>query len=178
MLRSYMSHGDMDDEGNLSEEAKAHRAHIDRKGIKHVLEYEKWSGRYPKEMSHHNKGFDIESRDANGKIARYIEVKSMSGAWDGFGIGMSAPQFQMAQDKKEMYWLYVVEEVDKSEAKLHAIQDPASKVVQFRFDDGWRLIADTTTPPARSSLRDVIKSRLGLNENIDSNIPEENSTEC
>jgi hypothetical protein len=35
---------------------------------------------------------------------------------------------------------------------LHRVQDPASKVVEYRFDDGWREVADSSSAPARRSI--------------------------
>ena len=66
----------------------------------------------------------------------------MSGAWDGYGVGLSAPQFDMAQEKRDLFWLYVVDSVDGDKPGLTRIQDPASKIVDYRFDDGWRVISE------------------------------------
>ena len=58
------------------------RSPIDEAGVRHVLEYERTSGRVPKEMPHNNAGYDIESCDNAGSVVRWIEVKSLSGQWN------------------------------------------------------------------------------------------------
>jgi hypothetical protein len=97
---------------------------INRSGIEFVLEREKEEGRVPEEQDHYNPGYDIQSRDENGNTLRFIEVKSTNGPWDGFGVGLSSTQFEMAQEKKDMYWLYVVEHAASDDPKLHRIQHP------------------------------------------------------
>lgn len=140
MLRSYMQHNadaESEDDEGLSPEALARRQEVDARGVAEVLKYERAAGRAAVAMDHDNVGFDIKSIDARGRVLRYIEVKSMSGKWDGFGVGLSRPQFAMNQKEKALFWLYVVEEAVGLAPKVHAIKDPASQIVQYRFDEGW-----------------------------------------
>lgn len=140
MLRSYMQHNpdaESDDDDGLSPEALARRQEVDARGVAEVLKYERAAGRAAVSMDHDNVGFDIKSIDGRGRVLRYIEVKSMSGKWDGFGVGLSRPQFAMNQKEKSLFWLYVVEEAAGLAPKVHAIKDPASQIVQYRFDEGW-----------------------------------------
>src|SRR5207247_1331861 len=84
VLRSYVPSPDGSDSGSADQEDEAEwqsRSPVDQAGVRHVLEYETTRGRIPKEMSHNNPGYDVESRDASGKVVRYIEVKSFSGMW-------------------------------------------------------------------------------------------------
>jgi hypothetical protein len=165
MLRSYVANLESDNTKGMSEEAKWHRLETDRNGIDYVLSHERRELRHPTEMPHTNEGYDIESRNDAGEIVRFIEVKSISGPWEGYGIPLTAPEFRMAQERRGLYWLYVVENVSSAEPTLHMIQDPASKVVEFRFDDGWRVAAEIAATSPRRSLRDVIKHRLHSEEN-------------
>lgn len=164
--KSYLKREAEDEDQGMNEEAKARRDNADRQGVDKVLSSERLAGRHPTEMPHDNEGFDIESRDSDGQIVRYIEVKSLTGPWNDFGVKMSAPQFRMAQEKekREIYWLYVVEKAASADAKIYRIQNPASQVVEYRFDDGWQVVAEVEEAPGRSSIRDVFKRRLGANE--------------
>ena len=49
--------------------------------------------------------------------------------------GGASTQFAMAGERREEYWLYVVED-SLGDPIVHPINDPASKVDQFFFDDG------------------------------------------
>ena len=72
---------------------------------------------------------------------RYIEVKSFRWNWCANGAELSHTQFNMAQEKGADYWLYVVERSeDNKKFKIHCIQDPANRVKDFYFDDGWKQI--------------------------------------
>lgn len=115
---------------------------VDRAGIARVLKFEQEAGRFPVEMPHENPGYDIESRDAGGAVLRYIEVKSISGDWDSLGVALSSRQFNTAHLYNEQFWLYVVERAEQADARVYPIQDPARRVNQFFYDDGWRSVAD------------------------------------
>lgn len=142
-LRSYVM---TDDEGSSDEdnddESTEPENEADPKGIERVVEYEISQGRRPKVMPHTNPGYDIESSSAQGKIERYIEVKSLTGEWVEFGAGMTRPQFKKAQELGDKFWLYVVEYATDEEAcAIYCIQDPARKVDQFMYDDEWKKTA-------------------------------------
>ena len=82
---------------------------VDQAGVKKVLDFEMQNGRFPQEMPFTHPGYDIESKDATGKVTRYIEVKSLSGEWGSLGAALSKPQFDKAVELREAYWLYVVD---------------------------------------------------------------------
>jgi hypothetical protein len=124
---------------------------VDRRGTEQVMAFELQKGRLPRKMGHFNEGYDIESLDADGSIERYIEVKSLSAGWDMSNVGLSAPQFQMAREEGARFWLYVVDSLDSTKPGLHLIQDPASMVVEYRFDDGWKQAARSVLAPAERS---------------------------
>ena len=142
-LRSYVvTHEPPDEREPLSDTAKLRRSEADETGIDSVMRYEYAARRSPKEMDHFHEGYDIESCDATGVLDRVIEVKSLSGTWSGYGVGLSAPQFRCAQDRGDQFWLYVVEFAGQPNEKLHRIQNPARRVDDYRFDDGWEGVAE------------------------------------
>lgn len=97
-------------------------------------------------MPANNPGYDVESRDGSGEIVRYIEVKSLSGAWGEKGISLTRTQFEKARELGERYWLYVVEWADQDEKfRIYRIQNPANQVNQFLYDNGWKELAVITT---------------------------------
>jgi hypothetical protein len=145
VLRSYLPAPNADT--TTSDESKSNdheppRSPVDEAGIRRVLHYEKNCGRNPKEMPHHNPGYDIESRDPTGKVLRYIEVKSLSGPWTkGYAV-LSRPQFDKASRLGNVFWLYVVDQAETDEFQIHRIQNPAKRANLFMFDDGWRGLAE------------------------------------
>jgi hypothetical protein len=119
------------------------RSDVDRAGVDRVLAYERLQGREPTEKDHFNEGYDIESLAEDGSV-RYIEVKSLSGAWsERNAAGLTHPQFNLAKIEKTNYWLYVVEFAqDHEKFRISRIQNPATRVTQFLFDDGWRALRE------------------------------------
>lgn len=129
-----------------------HQLEVDRRGMELVMLFERQEGRKPRKMEHFNEGYDIESFDASGANERYIEVKSLSATWDMSNVGLSDPQFQKAREEGARFWLYVVDNLAGDKPMLHRVQDPASKVVEYRFDDGWRQVCESSPAPARRSI--------------------------
>ncbi len=143
-LRSYVAParpGTLAATANRSENDDA----VERAGVDAVLTYEHEHGREPAEMPPTNPGFDIRSVDPDGGV-RIIEVKATAGRWEARGVGLSNTQFITAQQRREEYWLYVVENA-LSDPRVHPINDPASKVDQYLFDDGWRALSVSETAP-------------------------------
>jgi hypothetical protein len=144
-LRSYVIKDSKPMDGSPDPKAREKRSEVEKAGIVKVLAFERKLGCEPTEMPVNNPGYDIESRDQNGNLLRYIEVKSMSGPWDDVGVGLTATEFAWAQKHPKLYCLYVVERALDEDAKMHFIQDPASKVDEFRYDSGWQQAAETDT---------------------------------
>jgi hypothetical protein len=46
------------------------------------------------------------------------------------------------------YWLYVVERADQPDFTIWRIQNPAERVTQFMFDDGWKNVAEANVETA------------------------------
>jgi hypothetical protein len=123
------------------EERQAHRTRVEMAGIKYVLQYEIDHRREPEEMPHFNPGFDIRSIDGEGN-ARYIEVKALSGLWDGQNPAqMTHTEFEEARVKGDDYWLYVVELATSEEPQLHRIHNPVKWVQRYLLDHGWQPLA-------------------------------------
>lgn len=90
-----------------------------------------------------NKGFDLYEEDAEGNVVRWVEVKSMTGSLNDRPVGLSRAQFDLASERREDFWLYVVEHASEIEAaRVVKIQDPAGRAGTFTFDSGWLSIAE------------------------------------
>lgn len=155
-LRSYvLPPTNLDETRSLSDEQRARRHAADEAGIRAVLQTEQQAGRMPKKMDHFFEGYDIESYDSASSLIRVIEVKSLTGPWDGFGVGLSAPQFRCAWERAEMFWLYVVENAGQQSQRVHQICNPANRVDEFRFDNGWEGVAAAAATVKPWSILDV-----------------------
>lgn len=139
-LRSYVIKGDQQVDGEPDSGAAEKRTALDEVGVAKVVKFEEAAApkRYPDVKPPKYPGYDIESKDEAGNVLRYIEVKSVSGDWGSDGVGLTKTQFEKAREIGDRYWLYVVERADKPNTQIHCIQDPARRVDQFLFDDGWR----------------------------------------
>lgn len=142
-LRSYVIEDTDVDAAEADPETETQRNQVDIAGVAHVLNFERGRGRNPEEMPHHNRGFDVRSVDlATGEV-RYIEVKSLSGNWETSNpAALSKAQYDTAYELGDGYWLYVVEKALSPEPRLYQIQNPARRVNQYLFDDGWRAAAN------------------------------------
>jgi len=121
----YVSQESREGDHTQTESDKERRAALSRAGLEFVLDYEQNAGRHPTEMPQTNEGYDVESRNGTGEVERYIEVKSISAAWGERGVTLSHAQFKAAQQHKNKFWLYVVENADTAEKRLHRIPNPA-----------------------------------------------------
>jgi hypothetical protein len=138
---SFDDDGDSDFDEHGDEVPK--RSPVDAAGVCRVLKHEESCGRVPEEQAHNNPGFDVLSRDADGKLLRRIEIKSIGGRWTGFGVWMSAKQLEDNQTYGDDFWLYVVEHAEDDDAAvIHRIQNPASNATKFGFDAGWQALRE------------------------------------
>ena len=85
----------------------------------------------------------MEERDKDGNVVTWCEVKAITGSFEhSQGVALSDAQFQMAMDKRNAYWLYIVENVgDAERTRVLAIRNPASLVKRFVFRYSWRFTA-------------------------------------
>ncbi|MBW6475023.1 MAG: DUF3883 domain-containing protein, partial [Anaerolineaceae bacterium] len=118
------------------------RTKLGKTGVRKVMEFEIQEGRTPRDMEEvqvNHPGYDIESTSEDGSI-RYIEVKSFSGIWDSQNPAqMTKNEFMTAKRKGEDFWLYVVEQAESEDSKIHQIHDPANRADYFLFDHGWMI---------------------------------------
>src|SRR5581483_5153403 len=98
-----------------------------------------------------NEGYDIESLDGNGNI-RYIEVKGRRGSWNEYGVGLTSAQFEFGRQNREEFWLYVVEFALEDEPLVHPIQDPVGSITNYRFDGGWKQVANRENEEIREGM--------------------------
>ncbi|MEO0119158.1 MAG: helicase-related protein [candidate division WOR-3 bacterium] len=96
---------------------------IERIGMEIAMEYERKNGREPEDVSKENLGFDIRSKDKEGKI-RYIEVKARK---DEGEIALTLNEWFKAKRFKEDYWLYVIFNAIKNPT-LWMINNPAENL--------------------------------------------------
>ncbi len=143
VLRSYLpGPGTAEGEDLSVSSESSERSPVDICGVKRVLEHERAAGRFPLEMPHANPGYDVQSKDLNGEILRYIEVKSVSGAWSRTFAVLSRAQFEKARELGGLFWLYVVERALEEDFVVHRIPNPVLRANKFMFDDGWHEIAE------------------------------------
>lgn len=145
-LRTYVTPDEPPIEPKPAQPTEWRRPQVGQDGVERVLAYEAKHGRTAVDMNtlvNNHPGYDVKSEDATGNI-RYIEVKAKEGLWDVYNAaGLSRPQFDTARDKAEQFWLYVVEQVyDDDACQIYRIQNPANRVNEFLFDDGWRELAE------------------------------------
>jgi sacsin len=117
---------------------------LGREGERLVIEWERQQGRIATSMNEdreNHEGYDIESEGSQEK--RCIEVKSVRHNWTQLGVGVTKAQKEAAERFGRSWWLYVVEYAgDSSKAIIHEIPNPFMQASEYRFDDGWRHLAD------------------------------------
>jgi hypothetical protein len=117
---------------------------LGREGERLVIEWERQQGRIATSMNEdreNHEGYDIESEGSQEK--RCIEVKSIRHNWTQLGVGVTKAQKEAAERFGRSWWLYVVEYAgDSSKAVIHEIPNPFMQASEYRFDDGWRDLAD------------------------------------
>ncbi|MEV0353236.1 DUF3883 domain-containing protein [Nonomuraea sp. NPDC050680] len=173
-LRTYVVEVDEDegDRGTIGDEAPD-LSPIDMAGVARVLEYERKCRRDPREMTHSNAGFDVESYDKHGELVRRIEIKSTGGHWSTAGVMMSCRQHEQAVEDGDLFWLYVVENAQNDDFKIHRIQNPAGRIGYFGFDGGWKDVAepdverDESGIPIARSMRGLLGQSPGLSSAAD-----------
>ena len=131
-----------DDKG----ETQAERERIQRAGERAARKYEESQGRTVRIHPHNHKGWDMDSLGPDRRhVVRRIEVKATRYPWDGWGVGLTAAEFEAARQYGDEYFLYVVEQaLDPDRSKLHIFQNPAKLIGEYRFDDQWKLAAHDT----------------------------------
>jgi len=90
-----------------------------------AMEYEERSGRVPEDVSG-REHYDIFSRDPGSGEVRFIEVKGKSGL--DLDVELTEAEFEVAKEKGERYWLYIVYGIGTGRPRLLAVRDPVNNV--------------------------------------------------
>src|SRR5205814_1736055 len=86
---------------SASPEAVARRQILAQSGVARVVEHERQHRRNPEDLSERNLSYDVVSRDADGNVLRYIEVKASPGAWEDSPVTLTLPEFKEALKRGE-----------------------------------------------------------------------------
>jgi hypothetical protein len=75
---------------------------------------------------------------------------------------LSSKQYQIAVEKGEAYWLYIVERARSPQPKVTPIQNPVGRITEYRFDSSWATLASQSTKrsPAETEDRDTLVDEL------------------
>ena len=114
------------------------------------------------EMPHNNPGFDVQAI-ADDEQEEFIEVKGQSGAWTEEGVALTPMELMTAQQKGDRYWLCVVEYAqDDKRRQLHLLRDPFGLTQQFRFDVGWKSVAESVATVRLTPEKDMYIDMPGV----------------
>jgi hypothetical protein len=83
-----------------------------------------------------NCGYDFELKIGSRTLC--IELKASRAKWRGWEHGLTPNEFKTALEKKENYFLCVVDRVFESSREICFIQNPAAKITDFLFDSPWK----------------------------------------
>jgi hypothetical protein len=134
-----------DGRGEEGRREAGRRREIEEAGMKLVRRHETASGRRPMDPeTRNNRGFDLYSCDEAGGVLRYIEVKSLAGAWgDGLSFPKPTPtQWETARIKRDRWWLYVVEYAESDHPVITRIRDPWGRTTRYVLDPGWKALGE------------------------------------
>lgn len=96
-----------------------------------------------------NVGYDLKEQDRLGNLLRVVEVKALRVAFVERPVTISRAQFNAAQEWGGRFWLYVVEQAGKPDARIFRIHDPVAQASHFTFDNGWEQVAvERASPPS------------------------------
>ena len=146
-LLSYAEHGKSHQEiGETDSETdpkiREHKMAVERAAVAIFMELASAQWKTVREMPQNNPGFDIQAVAMDG-ADEVIEIKGQAGAWTEEGVALTSMELATAHRLRDRYWLCVVEHaLDESRRRLSLIRDPFGKVNQFRFDRGWKDVAE------------------------------------
>lgn len=141
-LRTYV----LSDLGNSerTDNSKSDDLRIEKIAKAWVEKYESEQGRETDPLYGNNPGYDLTSYDTETEKTIYIEVKGTRSELGKTGVSLTKRQFLNALDEGDNYWLYIVEHCETEKPILHRIQNPAFKIGEYFFDDGWLAVADNS----------------------------------
>lgn len=124
-------------------ERAAAREATERAAVEYFMTTQAMRWKSLTEMRHNNPGYDILGI-ADDNQNEYIEVKGQSGAWTEEGVALTPTELMTAQQKGTRYWLCVVEYAhDDKRRQLYLLRNPYGLTQQFRFDVGWKSVAES-----------------------------------
>jgi SNF2 family DNA or RNA helicase len=100
-------------------------AEVEKAAMTLAMKYEIDQGRFPEDVSSEDSGFDIRSRDINGKVVRYIEVKGRAGTG---AIALTQNEWFKAQRLSKDYFLYAVMNIRISKPVLFIVNNPVANL--------------------------------------------------
>jgi superfamily II DNA or RNA helicase len=109
----------------------AERSATERAAVDAVLAAEKRIGRHPVEMPPNNKGYDLESKDADGTLW-FIEVKGRVAGAETFTITRS--EIGVGRNKVDQHILALVEVDDSTGADIRYVRRAFEEVGDLPFD--------------------------------------------
>jgi len=107
------------------EDAMKSDAEVERIGMEIAMKCEINEGRFPEDVSSENLGFDIRSRDINGKVVRYVEVKARA---ETGAVALTQNEWFKAQRLSKDYYLYAVMNAGTNKPILFIINDPVANL--------------------------------------------------
>ena len=110
---------------------------IERIGMELAMKYEVGEGRFPENVESEDLGFDIRSRDINGKVVRYIEVKAraQTGA-----VALTQNEWFKAQRLNKDYYLYAIMNAGSNKPTLFTVNDPVANLTAIERIEAVRFL--------------------------------------
>lgn len=119
-----------------------HKKQVERSAIDYFLKHTEKYWKSVDEMPPNNPGYDFTGISLDNK-EEFIEIKGQSGAWTEEGVALTQMELRSADKYRERYWLCVVEyALDEGRRKIWFIRNPFGNTNKFRFDRGWKDIAE------------------------------------
>jgi hypothetical protein len=159
-LISYAEVGKVSTEASeLSAEVAASRDATAKAAVEYFLEKHQSKWVLLTVMPHNNPGFDVKATSHDG-VVEYIEVKGQTNAWTEEGVILTPTELKKAIEAGDRYWLCVVEFAqDENRRRSYLIKNPFENTNQFRFDSGWKTVAQKT-------VFEIFQPEIGLYVNI------------
>jgi len=109
----------------LVEDAMKSDEEVERMGMEIAMKHEIGEGRFPEDVSSEDLGFDIRSRDIDGKVVRYVEVKAraQTGA-----VALTQNEWFKAQRLNKDYYLYAIMNTGRDKPVLFIVNDPVANL--------------------------------------------------
>ncbi|MCW4015126.1 MAG: DUF3883 domain-containing protein, partial [Candidatus Bathyarchaeota archaeon] len=110
---------------------------VERAGMEVAMRFEIGEGRFPEDVSSENLGFDIRSRDIDGKVVRYIEVKARAGTG---AVALSQNEWFKAQRLNKDFYLYAIMNACTNKKSLFIINDPVANLTSVERVESVRFM--------------------------------------